>query len=256
MSGFVKDFRLSVFRAVADDSGVAGERPGAQAGLHMAVAVAHMNDADYKLGSTRVEEVISRLADVAEFADRHEDIDLVIKTLDLQAGIIGHLFAQRGPETARLIALARARHQPRQRNYRYTPPRIMFGLIEAQFAFMLAHLVGDRPGVERAIDAVRACESNAISKGEIDLAKQTREVLVDMREMLERMSACSSAFKPASGTDRTDNDVRFGFNRCQKAVRRFSPNGSHLARPTNDGLGRRQPSRLAQYGDRISEFDR
>jgi tetratricopeptide (TPR) repeat protein len=157
--------------------------------FHMAVAVAQMIDADCEPGVARVEEVIGRLADVAEFADRHEDVGLVIQTLDLQAGITRHVFAQRGPEAARLIALARARHQPRLDIYRYTPLRVMFELAEAQFAFMLAYLTGDRPGIERAITAVAACQSGTVGDDQFNLVELAREVAIDMREMLEQMPA-------------------------------------------------------------------
>ena len=133
--------------------------------FHMAVAVAQMIGADCEPGIARVhEEVIGRLADVAEFADRREDMGLVISDAGSAGGYCRrHLFAQRGPEAARLIALARARHQPRLHIYRHTPLRVMFELAEAQFAFMLAYLAGDRPGIERAITAVVACQSRARS---------------------------------------------------------------------------------------------
>jgi hypothetical protein len=155
--------------------------------FHMAVAVAQMIDANCEPGITRVEEVIGRLADVAEFADRHADGGLVIQTLDLQASMARHLFAQRGPEAARLIALARARHQPRLHIYRYTPLRIMFELAEAQFAFMVAYLAGDRPEIERAITAAPACQSSTVGEEVTDLVKLAREVVADMREMVEQM---------------------------------------------------------------------
>jgi hypothetical protein len=55
----------------------------------------------------------------------------------------------------------------------------VFELVETRIALMLSHLAGDRAGVERAIAAVSACQSSAISEDEIAC-----EIAADMREML------------------------------------------------------------------------
>ncbi|RWC47182.1 dsDNA nuclease domain-containing protein [Mesorhizobium sp.] len=157
--------------------------------FQMAVIVGLMVEADCEPGTDRIEHAIVKLAEVAEVADGGGDVELVVKTIDLEASFTRHLFAQRGPDAARLIQLAHVRLQPRLGRYRHTPLHLIFMLADAQFSFMLAHLAGSRSGVDKAIAVIEDRTAHPTADDGTYLIEVAREVLVDMREMREQMGA-------------------------------------------------------------------
>lgn len=159
----------------------------AHASFQMAVAVVRMIDADCDPGTERIEKVIVRLADIAEFADDYLDASLVVDTLEMQAGMAAHLFTQRSPEASRLIGLAHRRLQPRMKLYRYTRFRMLFVLVDAQLAFMLGYLAENRSEVEQAITIVTTCVSNDAAEDEMQLVESARQILSEMQEMFGQM---------------------------------------------------------------------
>jgi hypothetical protein len=155
--------------------------------FQMAVIVAQMTDADCEPGTDRIERAIVKLAEIAEFASVAGDIELAMKTVNLGAIFARYLFAQRGSDAARLIELAHVHLQPRIDQYRYTPLHLMFMLADAQLSLMLAHLAGNRSGVDKVIAAIEGRTVRPAADDDAYLIELAREVLADMRDVRGQM---------------------------------------------------------------------
>ena len=161
----------------------------ANACAHSGTIVAEMLGEQHDVEIGVIEKTITRLAEVAEFADCVIDAELVLRALDTQASITLCLFLQRHSAAARIIALANGRLQPRLVAYRQTPWRVLFELADAQHAFMLGHLANDRAKVSQAIDALKEALSKSYASDQEDFIELGRTVLADMEEQFAQMSS-------------------------------------------------------------------
>ncbi|MEQ1899554.1 MAG: dsDNA nuclease domain-containing protein [Devosia sp.] len=155
--------------------------------FQMAITVAEMIDAKFAPGIDRIERAVTLLAEVGDVTDGTADFEFATKALDTQSYFAQYLFAQRGPDAGRLIELAQSRLRPRLDRYRHTPLQLLFALADAQFSFMLAHLAGSRPGVDKAIAALEGRASRPFADEDAPLIELAREVLVDMRLLRGQM---------------------------------------------------------------------
>ncbi|TBC02924.1 dsDNA nuclease domain-containing protein [Rhizobium ruizarguesonis] len=159
----------------------------ANACAHSGTIVAEMLSEQHEIEFGVIEKTITRLAEVAEFADRVIDAELVLRTLDTQASITLCLFLQRHSAAPRIITLANERLQPRLVAYRQTLWRVLFELADAQHAFMLGHLADDRLKVSQAIDALKEALSKSYANDQEDFLELGRSVLADMEDQFAQM---------------------------------------------------------------------
>ncbi len=155
--------------------------------VQMAEVAIYLLDEGFSPGLKRIERTIGKLTEVGEIGDLTGDFKLVVNALTLQCGFMQHLFVQRGPDASRLIEFSQIILRRRQEGYLYTPLRLYFALADAQMTFMLAHLSGNRPGVEKAMASVESFITGPWTDDEGYIVSIAREVLVDMNDVADQL---------------------------------------------------------------------
>ncbi|MBY3101161.1 DUF4297 domain-containing protein [Rhizobium laguerreae] len=159
----------------------------ANACAHSGTIVGEMLGEGHDVDVVVIEKTITRLSEVADFADSVIDAELVLRTLDTQASVVLHLYLGRHSAAARVITLASGLLQPRLAAYRNTPWRVLFELADAQYAFMLGHLSNDHAKVEQAIGALKEALSKSHTNDREEFVELARTVLADMEEKMAQM---------------------------------------------------------------------